>query len=150
MPYATTADYPAVRAALDVTLTDARLPDSVIAAAPFHPAAEAEVARRLGDLAVSAQGSEGARRAVILLTAVRLLPSLPNVTRRVLGDTAIQYAAPVVTERRAALFRAASDELAALRVTLGDETARTPLVFALAPGGRALASGRAEGTAVSS
>lgn len=146
MPYLTTAQYPAIRAALDVTLTEAQLPNTVIAAAPYHPAAEAEVARRLGALAEDAEGAAGAQRAVLYLTAARLLPALPAVTRRVLGDTAIQYAAPAAAAERAAGFRrAAAAELDALLAELGGTPAATaPTVFTLAGRGGA----RAEGTAV--
>ena len=152
MPYLTTANYPAIRAALDITLGADRLPDDVIASAAFHPAAEAEVARRLGTLAAAAEGQAGAIRATILLTAARLLPALPNITQRALTDTRITLA-PMAQDARVRQWRAeASREISALRVLL-DPTATDALagpatVFTVAPGGRAQSRNVAEGTEV--
>jgi hypothetical protein len=137
VPFATVADYPAIRAALDITLTAAKLPDEVIASAPYHPAAEAEVTRRLGDLADDAVGQTAAVRAVVLLTAARLLPALPNITQRRLGDSSVSLQ-PMAMDRRLRELRAmAAQELAALRAQLDPNApAAVPTVFTVAPGGR--------------
>lgn len=138
MPFISTAQYPAIRAALDVTLTAAKLPDQIIAGAIYHPAAEAEVTRRLGDLAEAADGSDGAARAVILFTAARLAPALPNLLRRTLGDVTLQYGKTDIAQQVAALRDEALVEIAALRGELGAPvTSVVPPLFTVAPGGRA-------------
>lgn len=141
MPYATVSDYPAMRAALDVTLDATRLPDSTIASAPYHPAAEAEAARRLGTYAAAAASpvQPAATRAVVLLTAARLLPALPNVTQRRLLDTSFTFAPQAIKERVAALRADAARELAEVIRTLDPAAVQVapPTHFAVAPGGRA-------------
>ncbi len=137
MAYLTIAQYPAIRAALDISLTTAKLPDAVIASAPFHPAAEAEVSRRLGSVAGAAEGQPGAQRAVILLTAARLLGSVPNIIRRTLGDTTIQYKPAEILERQRWFRAEASTEITALVQTLDpNAVTQQPTVFTLAPGNR--------------
>ncbi len=146
MPFLTTAQYPAIRVAIDVTITEAKLPDATIAQAPYHPAAEAEVAARLGILLAAATGQEGAKRAVILLTAAKLVPALPSITRRTIGDSTTTYQREKQGDRARALRRDALDELAALKMTLTGETATVlPTIFTTVPGGRVSLS---EGTAV--
>lgn len=84
-------DYPSIRRAIDVTLDDGvtdddsrMVPDRVIEDVMFLPAAEAEVIRRWsaaaapGDLSASDRAT--LRQVVILLTAARIAPRVPQVS----------------------------------------------------------------------
>lgn len=143
MPFVTTVNYPAIRAVLDVTLDSDKLLDETIASAAYHPAAEAEVARRLGPLLDAAQAAvdtSGAQRAVILLTAARLVAALPSITLRRLLDSETRYDRQAVAERVAQLRRDGLAELVALRAQL-DPTGSAvpaPTAFAVAAAGRLL------------
>ena len=81
MPLLSSADYPAIRAALDVDLNAQTLPDATIAQDIFLGAAEAELLRRV-PTAAAMTGSDLARvkRALVWLTAAYLAHSVVRVT----------------------------------------------------------------------
>src|SRR4051812_45313755 len=81
MPILSPADYPEVRAQLDLTLDGTMLPDATIGLDAFVGEAEREVLAR-DPLALSRTGDEAARvrLAAIYLTAARLALALPVLT----------------------------------------------------------------------
>ena len=80
MSLLTSADYPAIRAALDVHLDAALLPDSVIALSVYHTAAEMEVTRRVPDAATrTGEDATRVKLAAIYLCAAALAPALPRI-----------------------------------------------------------------------
>jgi len=148
VPYTTSADYPAIRAVLDVTVTPARLPDDVIAAIPNVPSAEAEVARRLGEVVITAGAVERAKAAVILLTAARLVPSVPQIVQRRLGNSLLHVQPRDIDKRVQELRRQAVVEISAAKVLeapVGTIVVVPPPTFVLAGGGRYTTGNPAEG-----
>lgn len=81
MPIITSAEYPLVRAALDIRLTSTQLPDATLALAIFLGEAEREVQTR-DPLWDSRTGDDEQRlkNAVCYLTAARLAPRMPELT----------------------------------------------------------------------
>lgn len=105
----TPADYPAIRLLLG--LDEVTLPDLTIAADPFVPAAEQEVADRIGAPLAGLMGDEAvrAKQAAIHLAAAKLAPALAaelSVTRERFADQ-FEYTrsdrAPSPLERAAGL-----------------------------------------------
>lgn len=84
----TSADYPAIRAALDAHLDTTLLPDATIELSPFLGAAELEVADRDPN-AATRTGDDLARvkLAVIYLAAANLAPSVPRLISSSAGDS---------------------------------------------------------------
>ena len=138
MPLLTQNDYPAIRAALDVGLSAAQVPDALLAREVYHPAAEAEVLRRLpvaeGDLTDAQR--ERARRAAMFLTAALLAGALPTITQTDFADLSVRRQVPNAAERAATLRAQAEVELAALIEELGEVDTSIPVFFTLAPGYR--------------
>lgn len=137
--WVTPGDYPAVRAAIDVSLTAAVLPDDTIGLDVYVGAAEREV--RLADpLAESYSGEnmERVKAAAILLTAAALCPAIPRLTSERFAD--YQYGQQAVDWAALAehLRRRARAELSAITAT--DPTTRASTqrhrAFAVATGRR--------------
>jgi hypothetical protein len=77
-----TDSFPEIRAALDVTLEEERLPDAVIAMGAYLGEAEREVQARVPDWATrTGVEAEALRVAVVLLTAAKIAPAMPVITR---------------------------------------------------------------------
>lgn len=75
------ADYPAIRAAIDVSLDAATLPDSVIAMDINAGAADREVKARVPNAeAQTGDNFQRCRSAAIWLTAANIAPALPLLT----------------------------------------------------------------------
>ena len=85
MSLLTSADYPAIRAALDVHLDSTLLPDSIIALNIYQGAAEMEVKRR-DPLAETRTGDDATRvrLAAIYLCAAALAPAIPRLVSQTL------------------------------------------------------------------
>lgn len=136
MALLTPADYPAIRAALDVSLTPAVLPDAVIEMPIFLGAAEMEVAAR--DPAAGTREGDALQRlknAVIYFAAANLAPVVPIYLRERL--LSYEYQRPAVDwNARAADLRAQAE--AELVAVLGSQTVERPTFFALASGRRGL------------
>lgn len=113
MALITSADYPAVRSALDIRLDSTILPDSVIAQKTYHTAAELEVKRRDPD-AESRTGDDLTRvqLATIYLLAAFLAPAVPYVTQQSLGGSSFSVH-DVDWKERAAQLRTRADDLLA-------------------------------------
>lgn len=81
-PILTDQDYREVRAALDVTLEEERLPDEVISMGAYQGAAERDVAARVPQWqTLDDDDRERVRVATILKTAARIAPAMPSITR---------------------------------------------------------------------
>lgn len=138
MALLTTADYPAIRAALDVSLTARDLPDSVIGLAIYVGAAEAEVLVR-DPLAASRTGAEQQHlvNAAVFLTAALLAPALPDLTSEHFAE--YSYNRNVDWLARAAdLRRRFEAELAAVLAPDDAATYNRPTMFTAASGTRGL------------
>lgn len=91
MALLTTADYPAIRAAIDISLDAAALPDAIIGLDLYAGAAQRAV--RVRD--PQAESRTGEQRAVITLAAVLwcaglLAPALPAISRETHGNDTYQ------------------------------------------------------------
>lgn len=128
--------YPAVRAAIDISLDDKMLPDSIISLQIYRGSAETEVldkdpnaATRTGDEQTHIQN------ATIYLTAARLAPAVPQLVDA--RDDQVSW------KRKEADWDARADELRALaEAELNEvlqpaaEAPSRPTVFAAASGRR--------------
>jgi hypothetical protein len=132
------ADYPAVRAAIDVSLGKSELPDDTIALGIYHAAAVQEVLARDPD-AESRTGDELARvqRAAVYFCAARLCPAVVRLTSLSIQTRDISYSKPAQDpdERAAELRALAEAEIAAVLTPSEDDYAR-PTMFAVAKGYR--------------
>lgn len=93
MAYITPAEYPAVRAALDISLDAANLPDAVIALPQYAGQAELWIRANDPNAAGYVPGTEEYIRttiAAIYATAAYIVPALPNITSETYGD-AMRY-----------------------------------------------------------
>lgn len=129
------SDYPAIRAALDVSLKATALPDAVIALPIYQGAAESEVLARDPE----AENRSGAAlqrvvNAAIFLTAAYLASALPTITAETVGR--YSYQRDTDWGARAAELRQRAD--AELAAVLTPDAAARPLP----PGMFAVASGR--------
>lgn len=132
------ADYPAIRAAIDVSLTARVLPDSVIGLPIYVDAAEAEILTR-DPLAESRTGAalQHVTNAAVLLTAALLAPALPGYTAEDFSEYSYQRKTDWAT-RAAELRKRAEAELAAVLEPENPTTASKPTMFTTAPGTRGL------------
>jgi hypothetical protein len=129
-------DYPAIRAALDVTLDAGLLPDALIGLPINVGAAEAEVLAR--DPAAATRTGvalQHVKNAAILLTAANLAPSLPAFTAQAFGSTSFQHKPVDWVARAAQLRQRADDELASVLQPAAVAPER-PTMFAVAAGRR--------------
>jgi len=87
MPLLTAADYPAIRAALDISLTSAELPDLIIGLDMYVGAAQRAIRAR-DPIAESRTGDDLARvrLAAMLWCAALLVPALPQIASETHGD----------------------------------------------------------------
>lgn len=143
MAILTALDYPAIRAALDVNITEQTLPDSVIAEDIFLGAAEAEVVRRVPD-AETLIGENLARvkRAAIWLTAAYLAHSVVRITSMNIQTRDMSYSRQTFNpdEKAAELRQRAEREFAMLLVVVPvvstEPPPRRPTMFTTVGGRR--------------
>lgn len=139
MPILTSADWPAVRAVLDTSLDATTLPSATIEMAPFEPAAEIEAKAR-DPLWATRTGDDLTRlkNATVYLTAARIAPSLPAITRAELGGDFSFSRATVDWATRAtdllALAGTEFDAYLAADSTVGADD--MPIFFTVASGSR--------------
>lgn len=118
MPVLAPADYPAIRAALDVTFVERGWPpDAVLALAPFVPAAEARLAALVPDAVASPDPAVAARvrQAAVLLAASLVAPAVPQLARESYGGYSYERIAQDWPARAQALRAEALRWLAPLR-----------------------------------
>lgn len=138
MAILTSADYPAVRAALDVALNEQQLPNATIGQDIFVGAAEAELLRRV-PTAASMTGSDLARvkRALVCLTAALLAPSVVRITSMSIQTRDLSYSRHTFDpEEKAAELRSRAETEIGMLLTPGAATPARPVMFAVAPGYR--------------
>lgn len=135
----TSADYPAVRAALDVSLSESELPDGVISQGIYAGAARSEVLERVptAESETDVDTIERLSRAVIYLTAARLAPAVVRITSISITSGDRNYSRQTFdpTERAAQLRAMAEQELSEVEEP-DEETPARPPMFALASGQR--------------
>ncbi len=138
MTILTALDYPAIRAALDVSLNAQQLPDATIAQDVFLGAAEAELLQRV-PTAASMTGGDLARvkRALVWLTAAYLAHSVVRITSLSVQTRDLSYSRQTFDpdEKAAELRARAGAEIAAL-VTPSATAPGRPTMFTLAGGRR--------------
>lgn len=136
----TTDDYGEVRAALDVSLSEAELPDAIIGQRIYVDAAIAEVVDRYEDALTETDADklERLRRAVVYLTAARLAPAVVRITALTVTRGDVSFSRQTFDpEKRAAELRGLADlELAEIIEPAATSPGR-PTMFTKARGGRA-------------
>lgn len=103
-----------IRAALDLSLDAASLPDDLIQQPIYGPAAEAEVLERDPNAAGYLEGTAAKQRAInaaVFLTAAYLAPSLPAISQEKLGDWQMSQTPPDLTVLAASLRARAAREI---------------------------------------
>jgi hypothetical protein len=135
MAFLTAAEYPSIRAALDVSLDADALPDDIIELPIYAGSAELEVYRRDPDL-YSRTGVHKRRcvNAMIFLTAAYLAPAMPQITSETLGDVTYGFETINWMKLAGELRERADSEIAAVISTVNANSA--PSMFGLATGGR--------------
>lgn len=135
-PLLSSSDWPAVRAALDVTLTDTSLPDTVIEKDIFSGRAMREVVARVED-AVTLTGDDEltVTAAAVFLTASFLAPSLPALTAGRSQNLQWQRVG-VDWEQRARDLREEAEALIADLLEPAEAAPYRPTMFARASGTR--------------
>lgn len=130
------ADYPAIRAAIDVSLDSAMLPDDVIALDLYIGAGQRDVLR-IDPEAESRTGDEllHAQTAAILFTAARLCGAVPQINQERFPDHEYRRQDVDMAARAANLRALAEDELGAY-LDSGNLTSDRPTAFTLAHGCR--------------
>jgi hypothetical protein len=138
MAILTSAEYPAIRAAIDIKLDSTFLPDSIIALSIYAAAADQDVLAR-DPLAESRTGAalQHVKNAATYFCAARLISAIPQLTAEREGEQQYTRQSVNVAERAAELRGLAASELdAVLDPDPGDVTAQRPTFFARASGGR--------------
>lgn len=138
MPILTTADYPAIRAALDTELNPQKLPDATIAQDIFSGAAEAELLNRVPNAAsMTGEDLKRVKRALVWLTAAYLASSVVRITSMSIQTRDLSYSRQTFDpdEKAAELRRRAEDEIRML-IDPTEETPGRPIMFIAAPGYR--------------
>lgn len=136
MPLVTSADYPAIRAMIEIGLDSIALPDGIIALDAYSGAGMREVLA-LDPLAETRSGSDllHAQTAAILFTAARLVGALPQIVKETFPDHSYERSRVDVSARAAELRGLASGELDAY-LDVGDITSDRPTFFTVASGRR--------------
>ncbi len=137
-PLLSTTNWPAVRAALDVSLDDKQLPDSIIGMDIYSGRAVREVTARVeGATALTGDSEKRVIAAAVFLTAANIAPALPSIMRAESQHLAIQRKEVDWNKRAADLRQAAEDEIAEL-LEPDTAVAYRPTMMARAKGRRGL------------
>lgn len=134
----TSAEYPAIRAALDTELDSDKLPDSIIALSIYKEKARQDVLKRDPD-AESRTGDKftHVQNAAIYLCAALLAPAVIRVTSVNVQGRDLSYQRRIwdPADKAAELRELAEQELAAV-LTPTDDTPGMPTMFTVAGGTR--------------
>jgi hypothetical protein len=136
VPILSTSDYPAIRAAIDVSLSDLSLPDSVIVLDMYAGAGVRDVLR-VDPLAASRTGDAlaHANTAAIMFTAARLAGVVPQIVKEAFPDHSYERKAYDPLELAGQLRASAGAELDAYLEPGALEQDR-PTMFAVARANR--------------
>lgn len=135
MAILTTADYPAIRAALDVDLTESKLPNRTIDLPIYRDAADQDVLAVIADAeSQTGENANRVKRAAIFFCAARLAPVVVRLTSLTVQARDLSYSKPVFDpEKRAAELRQlAVEELA----DISSASPTRPTFFSVATGTR--------------
>lgn len=141
MPILTTADFPSVRAALDLSLDILALPDATIALPIFQGSGESLVVLRCQganppiDLSGGSGTPQQAKNAAIYYTAGYLAPALPQLSMESYTEYRYQRETFDRDEMAARCFARGDEELDQLLAASSPTAERAP-AFALAHGTR--------------
>lgn len=137
MPYVlTSVSFPAIRAAIDVSIDSVMLPDSIISLDIYQGRAESELGQLDPDYAERDGDDEiRVKRALVYLTAALLCKVVPQITRETIATLSTQRAQVDWNERASELRAMANDEVA-LYVSEDARTVNIPTLFTTAPGYR--------------
>lgn len=134
MALITSDDFPAVRAAINVTLDEVGLPDAVIALPIYLGAADTDVKARDPLWATRTAGDlRHLKNATIYFTAARLVLSLPRINSETFGQRyqfRVDQLSP--TEQAASLQAFGDMEIEAVINPGSDELVEKPVMFTLA------------------
>jgi len=136
VPLITSANYPAIRAAIDTSLDVVALPDATIALDIYAGAAMRDVLAR-DPLALSRTGDDLARvtAAAVYFAASRLILALPQIRRENYPEQ--EYVRQEVDIwAHAAELRSLAEAEISLVLDLGDATADRPTMFVAGHGRR--------------
>lgn len=138
MAILTSADYPAIRAALDVGLNAQQLPDATIELDTFAGAAEAELVRRIPDAALLVDDDlKRVKRALVWLTAALLAHSVVRITSMSIQTRDLSYSRQTFDpDEKAAELRGRAEAEIAMLLEPNETTPAMPTMFTLATGGR--------------
>lgn len=130
------AEYPAIRAAIDIALDSTTLPDSIIALDMYVGAGQRDVLL-IDPLAESRTGNDllHATTAAILFTAARLVGALPQIVKETFPDHSYERNKVDAAARAAELRALAGAELDAY-LDPGDLASDRPTMFGVAHGYR--------------
>lgn len=137
-PILSTSSWPAVRAALDVSLNDRQLPDATIGLDIYSGRAVREITARVEN-ATTLTGSDELKviAAAVFLTAANIAPAMPSIMRAESQHLAVQRKEVDWSKRAAELRQAAEEELADL-LEPDTAVAYRPTMMARARGRRGL------------
>lgn len=134
MPILTVADYPAIRATIDVTFSKTDLPDDVIKLDIYSGAADDDVISRVSD-AESKTGDDAkkVKRAAILFCAARLIPAVFQAESVTTNTRDLNYSKPTFdpVKRKAELIEMAEDQLADMADRTDPDNALTAGVISM-------------------
>lgn len=137
MAILTAADYPAIRAAIDTSLTPEDLPDGVIGLDIYAGDAQREVRRRVpGAEELAGDEAAEARAAAVLLCAALLVPAVPQIVGESHGDDTYSRKLADPATLAAELRARALDKLAALVTPDQAPERHRPTLFRTAGGRR--------------
>lgn len=135
-PLLSSSDWPAVRAALDITLSSTQLPDATIALDIFSGEAMREVEARVTDATTLTGDDElTVTAAAVFLTASFIAPSLPSLTAG-RGQNLQWQRQGVNWDQRARDLRERAEEKIAELLEPSAVDAYRPTMFARASGTR--------------
>ena len=138
MAILTSDDYPAIRAALDVSLDSSNLPDSLIALDIYSNHADQFVYERDPDADTrTGENANRIKRAAIYFCAALLAPVVVRITSLAVQTRDVSYSRPVFdpVERAAELRAMAEAEIDEI-LTPAEEAPGRPTMFDVASGTR--------------
>jgi hypothetical protein len=135
-PLLTSADYPAIRAMIEIGLDATTLPDTIIALDAYIGAGMRDVLA-IDAFAETREGTDllHATTAAILFTAARLIGALPQIVKETFPDHSYERNRVDASARAAELRGQASAELDAY-LDPGDTASDRPTFFTVARGYR--------------